>query len=149
MDNAQKNLFPEHFFLRWQYIDKLCTSFTMRTQRVLKVTKSRSMVNIKQYVYSQYRHTLTKIDARASKNLLHHNRLTVSGTCCGLVWHSGTLLVHCYSGASGYCHSGTLGLWHIDTLLLWHHLPYLHLTQKPRGQYLTKEDIFAFHVAIL
>ena len=45
--------------------------------------------------------------------------------------------------------SGTLGLMYIGTLLLWHHLPCLHLTQKPRGQYLTKEDIFAFHVAIL
>ena len=49
------------------------------------------------------------------KICLHHNCLTVSGTCCGLVWHSGTLLVHCYSGASGYCYSGTLGLWHIGT----------------------------------
>ena len=45
--------------------------------------------------------------------------------------------------------SGTLGLMYIGTLLLWHHLPCLHPTQKPRGQYLTKEDIFAFHVVIL
>ena len=55
------------------------------------------------------------------KICLHHNCLTVSGTCCGLVWHSGTLLVHCYSGASGYCYSGTLGLWHIGTHVHWHY----------------------------
>ena len=38
---------------------------------------------------------------------------------------------------------------YIGTPPLWHHLPCLHQIQKPRGRYLTKEDIFAFHVAIL
>ena len=104
------------------------------------------MVNIKQYVYTIQAHANQDRRACLQKSP-HHNCLTVSGTCCGLVWHSGTLLVQCYSGASAHWVSGTWGLMYIGTLLLWHHLPCLHLTQKPRGQYLTKEDIFAFHVA--
>ena len=83
----------------------------MRTQRVLKVTKSRSMVNIKQYMYSQYRHTLTKIDARASKNLpppqLSHSLWHVLRSRLAL-WHIiGTLLLW---------RIGILPLGHIGTL---------------------------------
>ena len=120
----------------------------MRTQRVLKVTKSRSMVNIKQYVYSQYRHTLTKIDARASKNLpppqLSHSLWHVLRSRLAL-WHIiGTLLLW----RIRILPLGPMGLMYIGTHVHWHHLPCLHLTQKPRGQYLTKEDIFAFHVAV-
>ena len=91
----------------------------MRTQRVLKVTKSRSMVNIKQYVYTQYRHTLTKIDARASKNLpppqLSHSLWHVLRSRLAL-WHIiGTLLLW-RIGILPLGHIGTLAHWHSSTL---------------------------------
>ena len=85
----------------------------MRTQRVLKVTKSRSMVNIKQYMYSQYRHTLTKIDARASKNL---PTTIVSQSLARAAVSSGTLAHYWYIATLAHRDIATRAHWDSGTI---------------------------------
>ena len=75
-------------------------------------------------------------------------RAAVSSGTLAHYWYIATV-AHRDIATLAHWDSGTLGLMYIGTFPLWHHLPCLHPTQKPRGQYLTKEDIFAFHVAIL
>ena len=110
------------------------------------------MANIKQYTIQAYANQDRRacLQKSASTTIVSQSlaRAAVSSGTLAHYWYIATL-AHPDIATRAHWDSGTLGLMYIGTFPLWHHLPCLHPTKKPRGHYLTKEDIFAFHVAIL